>query len=141
MYKNRLIGLHFYEGKWIGSKYLGYLEDAKFILYTIWVWVTSGIKVPTWWYSTAQGTKRPTISLDSFQEQIIGYVGCIQWSYRLPYLKSLDIFCENISKREYMKPLHHYCKNFETVLLMLVPGCHLPCFTMCSEKCSTMPSY
>ncbi|GBM73426.1 hypothetical protein AVEN_143092-1 [Araneus ventricosus] len=27
-------------------------------------------------------------------------------------------------------------RNFETVLRMLVPACHLPCCTMCSGKCS-----
>ncbi|GBO02779.1 hypothetical protein AVEN_44698-1 [Araneus ventricosus] len=33
-------------------------------------------------------------------------------------------------------PLHQHCRNFETVLRMLVPACHLPCCTMCSGKCS-----
>ncbi|GBO28246.1 hypothetical protein AVEN_234619-1 [Araneus ventricosus] len=40
------------------------------------------------------------------------------------------------SNSECMQPLHQHSRNFETVLRILVPACHLPCCTMCSRKCS-----
>ncbi|GBN24998.1 hypothetical protein AVEN_58200-1 [Araneus ventricosus] len=45
-------------------------------------------------------------------------------------------FCGDTSNSECMQPLHEHCKNFETVLRMLVPACNLPCSTMCSGNCS-----
>ncbi|GBO01674.1 hypothetical protein AVEN_169209-1 [Araneus ventricosus] len=72
---------------------------------------------------------------DTFQQQVIGYGGCAEWPPRSPDLNPLDFFCGNTSNSECMQPLHQHCRNFETVLRMLVPACHLPSCTMCSGNC------
>ncbi|GBL95465.1 hypothetical protein AVEN_154849-1 [Araneus ventricosus] len=71
---------------------------------------------------------------DAFQQQVIGYGGCVEWPPRSPDLNPLDFFCGDTSNSEYMQPLHQHCRNFEIVLRMLLPACHLPCCTMCSGK-------
>ena len=48
-------------------------------------------------------------------------------------------FCRDTSSRECMQSLHQHCRNFGTVLRMLVPACHLPCCIVCIEKFSTVP--
>ncbi|GBO06243.1 hypothetical protein AVEN_75942-1 [Araneus ventricosus] len=52
------------------------------------------------------------------------------------HLTHWTFFCGDTSNSECMQPLHKHCRNFEAVLRMLVPACHLPCCTMCSGKCS-----
>ncbi|GBL92631.1 hypothetical protein AVEN_123802-1 [Araneus ventricosus] len=74
---------------------------------------------------------------DTFQQQVIGYGGCVEWPPRSPDL-NLTFFCGDTSNSECIQPLHQHCSNFESVLRMLVPACHLPCCTMCSRKCSPM---
>ncbi|GBM60095.1 hypothetical protein AVEN_103439-1 [Araneus ventricosus] len=73
---------------------------------------------------------------DTFQQQVIEYGSCVEWPPRSPNLNPLDFFCGDTSNSECMQPLHQHCRNFETILRMLVPSCHLPCCTMCSGKCS-----
>ncbi|GBN57204.1 hypothetical protein AVEN_138567-1 [Araneus ventricosus] len=71
----------------------------------------------------------------TLQQQVIGYGGCVEWPPRSPDLNPLDFFCGNTPNSESMQLLHQDCRNFETVLWMLAPACHLPCCTMCSGKC------
>ncbi|GBN97341.1 hypothetical protein AVEN_264561-1, partial [Araneus ventricosus] len=73
---------------------------------------------------------------DTFQKQVIGYGGCVEWPPRSPELNPLDFFLRYTSDSECMQALHQLCRNFETVLRILVPACHLPRCTMCSGKCS-----
>ncbi|GBN07509.1 hypothetical protein AVEN_252885-1 [Araneus ventricosus] len=73
---------------------------------------------------------------DTFQQQVIGYGGCVEWHPRSPDPNPLDFFCRDTSSSECMQPLHQYYRNFETVLRILVPACHLPSCTMFSGKCS-----
>ncbi|GBN89533.1 hypothetical protein AVEN_136321-1 [Araneus ventricosus] len=71
---------------------------------------------------------------DTFQQQVIGYGGCVEWHPCSPDLNPLDFFLWGyIKQRVYATPPP---RNFETVLWMLVPACHLSCCTMCSGKCS-----
>ncbi|GBN83011.1 Cytochrome P450 2J5 [Araneus ventricosus] len=76
----------------------------------------------------------------TFQQQVIGYGGCVEWPPRSPSgePKPNRLFYVGIhtSNSESMQPLHQHCRNFETILRMLVQACHLPCCTMCSGKCS-----
>ncbi|GBM68441.1 hypothetical protein AVEN_54950-1 [Araneus ventricosus] len=70
---------------------------------------------------------------DTFQQQVIGYDGCVEWPPRSSDRNPLDIFLWGYIKQ---RSFHQHCRNFETVLRMLVPACHLPCCTTCSGKCS-----
>ncbi|GBM76752.1 hypothetical protein AVEN_86325-1 [Araneus ventricosus] len=76
---------------------------------------------------------------DTFQQQVIGYGGCVKWPPRSPDLNPLGFFLwAYIKQRVYAAPppMLVHCRNFETVLRMLVPACHLPCCTMCRGKCN-----
>ncbi|GBM27370.1 hypothetical protein AVEN_120956-1 [Araneus ventricosus] len=99
---------------------------------------------PLSWHSVSvrdYNTRGPQSSVqqyirDTFQQQVIGYGGFVEWPPRSPDPKTLDFFLWGSSNSECMQPLHQHCRTFETVLRMLVPACHLPCCTMCSGKCS-----
>ena len=43
-----------------------------------------------------------------------------------------------LSVQQHLWDLHQHCRNFETVLRMLMPACHLTCYTMCSKKSSSV---
>ncbi|GBN49762.1 hypothetical protein AVEN_36000-1 [Araneus ventricosus] len=78
--------------------------------------------VPTLWRSSAQGIKCPTV--------LSGHIPATShrvWWLRSPDMNPLDFFCGDTSNSECMQPLHQHCRNFETVLWMFVPACHLPC--------------
>ncbi|GBM29476.1 hypothetical protein AVEN_255857-1 [Araneus ventricosus] len=96
--------------------------------------------VPTRRRPSAQGIKCPTVHSGHIQQQVIGYSGCEEWPPRSPDLNPLDfiLYFNYTSNSESLQPLHQHCRNFETVLRMLVPACHLPCCRICSGKCSPM---
>ncbi|GBO07863.1 hypothetical protein AVEN_254838-1 [Araneus ventricosus] len=52
---------------------------------------------------------------NTFQQQVIGYGGCVEWPPRSLDLNTLDFFfCGDTSNSECMQPLHQHCRNFET---------------------------
>ncbi|GBL89846.1 hypothetical protein AVEN_179615-1 [Araneus ventricosus] len=60
---------------------------------------------------------------DTFQQQVIGYGGCVEWPPRSPDLNPLDFFLWGYIKQHVyaIPPSGQHCMNFETVLRMLVP--------------------
>ncbi|GBO02307.1 hypothetical protein AVEN_163731-1 [Araneus ventricosus] len=102
--------------------------------------------LPLSWHSVSvrdYNTKGPRSSVqqyirDTFQQQVIGYGGCVEWPPRSLDMNPLDFFLWGYIKQRVYATLRQQFRNFETVLRMLAPACHLPCCTMCSGKCSTV---
>ncbi|GBN08814.1 hypothetical protein AVEN_126183-1 [Araneus ventricosus] len=83
--------------------------------------------------TTAPLNTRHQVSNSTFQQQVIGSGGYVEWLPRSSDLNPLDFFLRGyIKQRVYANPP----RNFETVLRMIVPACHLPCCTMCRGRCS-----
>ena len=95
-----------YEDKLTGSRYFDFLEDAipNFVgdlplteLWNLWFQLDGP---PQQKVSSVKQYLR-----DTFQQQIIGYVSCIEWSPRSPDLNPLDFFLWGyINQRVYATP-------------------------------------
>lgn len=106
IFNNRLIGPVFYEGTLTGPRYLelltnvisDFLEDLPLSDYRN-VWFQHD-GAPPHKVSSVQQYLR-----DTFQQQVIGYGGCVEWPPRSPDLTPLDFFLWGyIKQRVYATP-------------------------------------
>ncbi|GBM00330.1 hypothetical protein AVEN_32668-1 [Araneus ventricosus] len=122
MFNDRLIGPVFYEGKLSGQ---GYLELLQVVI-TDFLENLPLHQLRNLWFQ-CDGAPPHKISnfkqylMETFQNQVIGIGGFVEWPPRSPDLTRLDFFLWGHIKGQTYATLHQHCRIFDDALLMLVP--------------------
>ncbi|GBM86938.1 hypothetical protein AVEN_129022-1 [Araneus ventricosus] len=118
---DRLIGAVFYEGMLRGQRYLELLHDVI----TEFVENIPLHQLRNVWFQH-DGAPQHKISnvkhylMETFQNQVIGYGGFVEWPPRLPDLTPLDFLLWGHLKGKLYATLLQHCRVFDDALLMLV---------------------